>query len=69
MLRRSHFRYGIPSVGAQVARAIPWGRAVSVGDARIFLPSKRETRTHLVAFVESPYPPRATLSRVSRGER
>lgn len=28
-----------------------------------------ETRTHLVASVESPYPPRATLSRVSRGER
>lgn len=41
MLRRSQSRYGIPSVGAQVACAIPRGRAVSVGEALIFFLSKR----------------------------
>lgn len=41
-----------------------------VGRRRTNLSSvEAETRTHLVASIESPYPPRATLSRVSRGER
>ena len=65
-------RFGIPSVGAQVARANPRGRVVSVGDARIFssnLPSRRRLARTWLLPSNRPTHARATLSRVSRGER
>lgn len=50
------------------ARQPPGPRRVGRRGTNLFS-VEAETRTHLVASVESPYPPRATLSRVSRGER